>query len=142
MTNPFLDVAELQVSAPRKARARAAEKRAAAKLDERDKLAEKRHAAQRKRLDALLAGPHGSAAQALIAFLQGMTLASAGELVEVVRAGPWLTADADTRFEVLALVDTEIVALRERHELVPFDDALPFSDEPPGAFLQLREWLK
>ena len=70
-----------------------------------------------------------------------MTLASAGGLIAFVQNGPWRGADADTRFEVLSLVDTAIIKLREHKDMAPFDDALPFSDEPLTAFEQIREIL-
>ena len=55
---------------------------------------------RRERLEALLNGPHGEAARALLAFLKTMTTPSA--LLAVVESGPWATADADVRFEILA----------------------------------------
>jgi len=142
MSNLFLALAERQTSAPVKARRRAAEKRAAGKaLDERDTQVTVWRSWRRERRDALLGGPHGADTRVLLDFLQTMSLASAAELVDAVGRGPWQQADSDVRFEVLSLVDDAIVALRERHDLPPFDDALPFSDEAPTAFLQLREAL-
>jgi hypothetical protein len=146
--NAFLDVAERQISAPVKARRRAVEKRTARKdamekaLDERDTQLRAWCAWRRERVDALLSGPHGHAARALSEFLSGMTLASANELIAVVQAGPWREADADTRFEVLSLVDAAIIRLREKSKLPPFDDALPFSDEKLTAFQIIREMLR
>jgi hypothetical protein len=143
--NPFLVLAARQMSSPTKARQRAAAKRAASKAQsegESEKQAKVWRAWRRERREALLAGPHGADAKALLGFLRSMTLDSAAELVEAVGRGPWRQADDDTRFEILALVDEAIIALRERHELDPFDDALPFTDEAPTAFLQIREALR
>jgi hypothetical protein len=72
-----------------------------------------------------------------VAFLQTMTKPSA--LVEFVAAGPWANADADTRTEILALIDVAIIKRREHAGLPPFDDPLP--GEKLGAFLLLREHL-
>lgn len=146
--NAFLDLAERQIAAPRKAQMRAAEKRTARRiamekaLDERDTQLKAWCAWRRERVEALLSGPHGQAARDLCGFLAGMTLASAGELIEFVRQGPWRSTDSDTRFEILSLVDAAIIRMREKHELPPFDDAAPFSDEPLTAFQIVRDQLR
>jgi hypothetical protein len=142
----FLDLAERQIAAPRKARMRAAEARAARKAAADEALAERGEMFRRwkrwrkERVAAVLNGPHSDAARELVGFLESMTLADEAALLAFVKQGPWREADSDTRFEILALVDTAIVRLRERDELVPIDDPLP--DAPPGAFLLLREWLR
>jgi hypothetical protein len=92
---------------------------------------------RRERIEALLAGRYGEAAGALLAFLPTMSAPSA--LIDFVAAGPWADADADTRTEVLALIDAAIIKRRERAGLPPFDDPLP--GKQPGAFLILREQL-
>jgi transcriptional regulator with XRE-family HTH domain len=74
------------------------------------------------------------------AFLQAMTLGDGARLVEFVRAAGWERTDADTKFEVLSLINAAITALRERAELPPIDDALP--DENPTAFLVVREMFR
>jgi hypothetical protein len=90
-----------------------------------------------ERLDSLLAGPYGEPAQALLAFLKTMTRPTA--LIDFVKAGPWANADADVRFEILALLDAKIIRRRERMELEPFDDTLPGC--PENIFLILRALL-
>ena len=95
---------------------------------------------RREQLDALLNGPHGDAARALVTFLQGMELTDDTALLERVRAGNWQQADADTRFEILSLINAGIVRARERAGLEPFDDGV--FDAPPNAFLVLRETLR
>jgi hypothetical protein len=90
--------------------------------------------------ETLLAGPHGPAARDLIAFLAAMTLADAAVLLARVERGPWREANADTRFEILELIDDAIVELRERAGLAPFRDPLP--GQPPNVFLLLREALR
>jgi hypothetical protein len=80
---------------------------------------------------SLLAGPYGADARALLGFLKNMTLTSAAELVDTIDR-PWREADADTRFEVLSLIDDAIVALRERNGLPPLDDPLP--GQPDNVF--------
>lgn len=140
--NAFLELAELQISGPVKARRHAAEKRALEKaLRERDqqfKLWRKWH---REQCEALLAGPHAEAAQALIAFLNAMTITQAAGLLALVEHGPWRGADPDARYQVLRLIDASIAHLRERAGLASFNDSLPWTDEPPTAFEILRGWL-
>jgi hypothetical protein len=41
-------------------------------------------------------------------------MTGAGALVEFVKAGPWADADADTRFEILSLLDAVIIKRREK----------------------------
>jgi hypothetical protein len=135
--NAFLDLAEQQISAPVKARQRAAEKCAARRADDLEKLGGQWRAWHDERRDALLAGEHGAAAAALIEFLAGMTPHDGVRLVAL--AAPWAKTDANVRHEILVLVDAAIIALRERHGLLPFDDALP--GESANIFLQIREAL-
>lgn len=94
---------------------------------------------RQERIATLLAGPYSADAQALVQFLDD--LSSAAELIEFVKRGRWRQADADTRFLIASLIDIAIVEVREIRGLPPFDDALPFSDEPLTAFEQIREIL-
>jgi len=142
--NAFLDYAEKQTPATVKARQRAAEKRRATAaekaLTERDDLFHLWKLHRQERLEALLAGPHGAAARELVAFLQTMTLDDGDRLVELVRAAGWAHVNADTRFEILSLINASITALRERAKLPPIDDALP--DETPTTFIIIREMFR
>jgi hypothetical protein len=142
--NAFLDYAEKQTPAAVKARQRAAEKRRATAaekaLAERDDLFHLWKLHRQERLEVLLAGQHGGAARELVAFLQAMTLDDGDHLVELVRAAGWARVDADTKFEVLSLINTAICAVRERAGLPPIDDALP--NEAPTTFIILREMLR
>ena len=133
--NAFLDLADRQINAPRQARA--AEKRAARQAAEREQLAAWRRSHSERR-GALLTGPYGDASRYLIGFLDSMTLDQGAALVSLVDAGPWRHANRDTRFEVLALIDTVIIDLRECHGLPAFDD--PVGDRP-NVFLLIREAL-
>jgi hypothetical protein len=118
-----------------------ARKRAVDKAEaERDTLSKLWHARQREQRDELVNGPYGEPAQKLIDFLKTMTIGSAASLVEIVSNGPWRTADGDTRFAILRLVDDAITALRERNGQPSFDDPLPGA--PLNAFLLLREQLR
>ena len=136
----FEALADRQISAPRKARARAAERRAAEKaLRERDQQCAAWRRWHQKQTEELLAGPHGEAAYELVEFLAAMTLDRAADLIALVERGPWRSADPDTRYQVLRLVDHDIARLRERAGLAPYDDALP--GEPPTAFQIIREAL-
>jgi hypothetical protein len=142
--NAFLDYAEKQTPAAVKARQRAVEKRRATAaekaLAERDSLLCLWKLWRRERLEALLSGPYGNTARELVAFLQTMALDDGDRLVEFVRAAGWERADADTKFEVLSLINASITALRERAELPPIADALP--DEKPTTFLIIREMFR
>ncbi len=136
--NQYLALADRQITAPVKARQRAAEKRAAGKT-----VGDQLRAAYRQwrleRHEALLAGQHGDATRRLIGFLGSMTLDQGAALVALIVQGPWRQAGADTRFEILALVDGAIITLRERRGMSPFDDALP--GERANVFLAIREAL-
>jgi hypothetical protein len=142
--NAFLEFAEKQTPAAVKARQRATEKRRAVKAEreaaERDDLFRAWKKWRRERLETLLAGPHGAAAHDLVAFLEGMTLGDGARLVELIRAAGWGDVDADTKFEVLSLINAAITALRERAGLAPIDDPLP--EEKPTAFLIIRELFR
>jgi hypothetical protein len=95
---------------------------------------------RRERLEALLADPHyGEPMRALLDFCKTVTGPSA--LIDFVKAGPWANTDADIRFEILALVDAVIIRRREKMGKAPFDDSVPWSDEPPHAFECIRELL-
>ena len=96
---------------------------------------------QRERREALLAGQYCADVQALSDFLKTLTISSAAKLIEVVRAGPWREAGPDMCAEILNLVDDAITRLRQQHDLVPFDDPVPFSQKPLNAFLHIRSIL-
>ena len=142
--NAFEDLAERQISAPRKARLRAAEKRSERKV------AERKAAKERQRLNAawrqwqneqrekLLAGPYGDQFSSLIDFLDDMSLYDGAALIAMVEAD-WAHAGADMKFEALSLIDRAIIALRARKGLPAFDD--PLSDEAPSVFQTIREAL-
>jgi hypothetical protein len=138
--NAFLELAERQIAAPRKVLASAAEKRARTRaLAERDKQFAQWRTWRQERCAALLEGPHADAARSLLAQLNQLTMADSEHLINCVRSGPWVTADATVRQTLLAIIDNTIIELRERNGLPPFDDPLP--GEPPNAFLTLRELL-
>lgn len=141
MTDPWAEVAEEQIVAPRKARLRAAAERARNKaLAERDQLYCLWQKAQQKRRAALLAGPFSDAATVLADFLERMTLDDAAALLALVKCGPWPRADDDTKYEVLAMIDRTIAYVRENSGLAPFDDALPGED--PTVFELVRDFLQ
>ena len=114
------------VSAPVKRMRAAAQKRALAKVAvEKQKLSKLWVAWRAERREKILSGPHGAAARELLDLLDVMPLGGAGDLVALVEAGPWRQADADTRFEILSLIDAAIIGAREAAKLEPFDDPLP-----------------
>jgi hypothetical protein len=143
--NAFLDFAEKNVPAAVKAqqravekrRTRAAEKAAEKALAERDDLFRLWRKWRRERLENLLSGPHGERARELVAFLETMTLEDGARLVKLVRTAGWAGTDADTKFEVLSLINAAVTALRKRAGLAEIDDPLP--PEKASAFLIIRE---
>jgi hypothetical protein len=140
--NVFEQLAERQISSPRKARIRAAEKRALRKVaDEQRQLSKAYRKWRAEKREKLLTGPFGSDAQMVVNFLEEMTLESGDDLITLIEAGPWRQANADTRFEVLHLVHSAITKLRERNGRPALDDSLPWSDEPPTAFEIIHEVL-
>jgi hypothetical protein len=136
--NTFLNLAERQISARRKTQTGAAKKRAV-KTDDRKHLSGLYARWRRERLEMLVAA-HGEAACTLLSFLDRMTINQAAELIVLIEQGPWRYANADVRFEVLALVDAAIIRLREKQGLVPFDD--PLVGEPANVFQIIRESLR
>ena len=142
--NAFLEFAEKQTPVSVKARQRASEKRRAKAAEkalvERDDLFRLWKRWRRERLETLLTGPHGDAARELVAFLQAMTLDDGVRLVELVRAAGWERTDANTRFEILSLIDLTLTELRTRAKLPPIDDPLPH--EESTAFLIIRELFR
>jgi hypothetical protein len=143
VSNPFEALALRQISAPRKAQMRAAQKRAQTRAEKAQVDKETQFALWRKwrreRSDALLAGPHADAARGLIELLDRLTPDAADTLIEAVAQGPWCYANSDTRSMILSVADNAIIELRERNGLPPFDDPLP--GEPNNVFLTLREVL-
>jgi len=142
--NAFLEFAEKQTPVSVKARQRATEKRRAKAAEkalvERDDLFRLWKRWRRERLETLLTGPHGDAAREIVEFLQAMTLDDGVRLVELVRAAGWERTDANTRFEILSLIDLTLTELRTRAKLPPIDDPLPH--EESTAFLIIRELFR
>ena len=137
--NHFFVVADWQIVAPVKARQRGVETRRARHAVHQDEPGTAYRQWRHEHREALLAGQHGDAARCLIDFLEDMGLHDGAALIRLVERGQWRSADFDTRLEILALIDSAIISLRERHGLPPFDDALPA--DPPNAFLLIREAL-
>jgi hypothetical protein len=131
--NVWEQFAESQIASPVKARRRAAEKRVQKKAlkaaEEEQQLSRGYRKSLAEKREKLLASPYGAQAQALIDFLKGMTIESGGDLIALVEAGPWQNANADTRYEILSLIDRAIMRLRERNGLATFDDGL-LTDQP------------
>jgi hypothetical protein len=91
-----------------------------------------------ERLEAPLANPHYvGPMRALLECLKHTK--TPGELIDIIRLGPWFGADAEVRFVVLALVDAAIMRKREQLDKAPFDDPLP--GERDNVFFILREML-
>lgn len=94
-----------------------------------------------KRRDQLMAGRYRAAAKELADFLERITLDDGASILSFIARGPWHTADGDTRFLVLGLVSSRIMLLRTAEGMAPFEDSIPFSDEPPTCFEIIRAML-
>jgi hypothetical protein len=136
--NPFAAFGEALAPTRKPRRTREAKPREKA-LQERECLSEAHRRWRKEGVAALLTGPHGAAARALLDFLDRMQPDNEHDLIELVQSGPWRDADADTRFLILALVDAAIIRLRERDDLVPFDDPI---DAEESTFLIIRKMLQ
>jgi hypothetical protein len=95
----------------------------------------------REQLEEVLAGPHGTAVAQVMATLKHMTPDSAPALISLMRDFDWSQMSADVRLVVLHEINQAITRLGERAGLAPIDDSLPWSDEPPTAFLLIKETL-
>jgi hypothetical protein len=142
--NLFLNISDQQISSPVKARQRAADRRAQARLDkeeaDREQLMKAWCAVQQRQIDDALVGPCGAQIGALLAFLKELSLDREAELVGFVQADSWHSANPDIRFLAMRLIGSRLVRLREDAGLPPFDDPLP--GDPPSVFLQVREMLR
>lgn len=143
MDNPFAALAAEQVSAPVKARQRAAEKRrersaaAEKQLAEDDQLLKLYRRHKREQVKALLAGPFGQDVRGLMAFMRTMTLSSAPALVRLVRESVWIKAlPADQQYILLGVISHGITKVREREGLEPYFDGV--YGDAPRAFEQIK----
>lgn len=160
VTNAFLQIADAQQNAYSKSRDRAAARRleklvvkseadapmvakaADKQAFENSQLLKRYRAALRQRRDDLLTGPHGKEVKSLIQLLENLTASSAGALITFITQARWLReADYHTRHDVLSIVGAEISRFRVRQGLPPFDDSIPFTDEPPTAFQIIRKLI-
>lgn len=145
----FSQLAEAQTPAPVKRRQDAAEKRrAAAKQAEQDlkdqqTLSKLYRQWKEKKRHALLSGPHGKEVRGLVAFIDAMDLSSAPALIRVVQEGRgWIAVmSEDERHDLLGIIGIGIARCREKAGLPSFDDEIPFLDEPPKAFTQIKTML-
>jgi hypothetical protein len=140
--DPFAQVALDQISNPVRSRMRAAQTRAECALAKKQSDEEILHQQWQDwhdtQLKKLMTGRHRKAAQTLSAFLERMDVEDGEELISLVSSWSWPNVDSDTKFVVLGLISRRIIYLREAHGLAPFDDSIPFSDEPPTVFEIIR----
>lgn len=95
---------------------------------------------KRAELKALLEGVNEEQWRALVTFLRGLTIEDGDALITWVRAS-WLpTADLETRYTALSLINDVIMRLRVRNGYSPMDDSLP--GEPPTVFEIIRSELR
>lgn len=154
MSNPFLSVADHQMSGAVKARHRAVEKRKVLRdaeapmvktgldkeMEEAAKLKSNYLRIKKQEKLDLLNGPHGKDVRGLIQLIDSLTIDSASALVTFVMSAEWIQkASLPLRYAVLELAGNAIMRLRIRHAMAPFDDSLP--GEEPTAYELIRKHL-
>jgi hypothetical protein len=143
--NPFLDLADRQISAPVKSRQRAAATRAKnaaeKKLEENEELSRQYRRYRREMIDAMLDGPFGWDVRNVRGFLKKMGPGDAEMLVTFIQLqSPWIKSmPIDHQYVLLKLIGNGIARVRERSGLCPYDDGVP--GEPPKAFEQIKQIL-
>lgn len=146
MKDPWEQLADEQIVNPVKSRMRAAETRAKRRLEkaksDKDYLHKEWLAWRAKQRAALIDGPYGEAAAELADFIERMEFRNGEQLITKVQTGPWVSADTDSRHEILRLISHGIIYRRELEGLPPFDDSMPFSGEEPTVFERCREILR
>jgi len=133
--DPFLNLAERQMSSPVKARLRAAEARQSLREQQRDdeqhKLSVHYQLQRERELTEALARPDADKLQALIDQLDRLTLETIPKLAAFVCANGWHSAAANTLFLARRLASESITRAREKRGLAPFDDPLPGDPTTP-----------
>jgi hypothetical protein len=92
-----------------------------------------------ERLEQALAGAHSTLIAELVTILDRLELTSSATLLELMQRADWDAVDADTRFEVLHLINARIAKMRERHGLPAIDDPLP--SQPDNVFRRIKTRL-
>jgi len=87
-----------------------------------------------EQLEAALAGVHADVMSRLMAELKH--LRSARELIDFIAAQNWSVVSYDDRAVALHEINRAITALRERHNMSPFDDGMP--GDRPNVFQSIR----
>jgi hypothetical protein len=92
--------------------------------------------------EKLKAGPNGEHLRLVLAFLRHLEIEKPDDLLKILDSHAWFqTADEEMRYEVLRSIDNAVERLRVQHGLAPFDDSMPFTDEPPTVFETCRSKL-
>jgi hypothetical protein len=94
-------------------------------IEDQSRLLRSWRAWHQEQLEVALAGAHGALVTELMIILDRLELSSSAALVALMERSDWNAVDADTRFEVLHLINTRISKMRERHGLPAIDDPLP-----------------
>lgn len=147
--NFFEAMAEAQIPSPIKAKHRAAEKRAEAKL-RKPSAFEKKQQEQAKQLKIYrewrrtlrksIVAEHGSDFAALVRMIRNSHPDKEAAIHDHVVRSEWLlSADLDTRLATLSYIDSAFAAGRIRDGRPPIDD--PVFDEPLSPFLKIRKLL-
>lgn len=138
--NPFEAIADAQIPAPVKAKAVAVEKRrarsAAAEKEMKDaQILSKAYQAWKKaKRNVLLTGPHGREVKGIISFLDSMTLSSAPALIRMIEQSRWIQSlSRDERHDLFGIVARGVARCREKAGLQPYEDEIPWMQEPKAA---------
>jgi hypothetical protein len=144
MSNPFEELADKQIPAPRKSilkgvETRRANKKLEKKLADDDILFRQWKKWHDERKANLLDGPYREAITKLSSYLENMQLSDGPQLVRFLKQSELRMADEDTRFETLSMCSLAITYLREKVGLNPFDDPLP--GQPDDIFQLIKKEL-
>lgn len=153
--NPFEALAERQLSAPVKAKHRAAEKRAAkrqilsdadapmaptrAEKDQQEntQLLRQWRRWHREQSDELLESKHGKDYRGLLLILRTLESSSGPALLQWLEQASWVQQlDRNQRLTLLHEIGNAIATMRRKVGLAPFDDSLP--GEEPTVFERAR----
>jgi hypothetical protein len=93
----------------------------------------------REELNTALHGPHGGVVAQLVDVLGALGLKDGAALIDFINSQRWHGIPASIRLVCLHEINTWLTAMREKHGLAPFDDALP--GERLNAFLIIKQLM-
>ena len=149
--DPWAEIGESLIVAPRRKRMAAADSRAEARAaalknvrEEKEALKAAYHTARAEWIEGMFRahGPTGERLRRMVAWVNTLTMDDAGLLVETVAGEDWLlAAPKDLRFLALDLIHTKIMRLKEKAGLDPMADP-EWPDGQPSVFQVIRDLLR